>query len=126
MRLTRNHYPYHLVKYFGEINLDFGCLCLNFYFHFHCRPSDNSVSINRCPSANRLAPTELSLSQGYLYNRRPKSCNVSAESLNSIREEPTTTTQISVPSKSSQLYHCPCGNNCNEKMFCKYFVNDLK
>ncbi|XP_049279755.1 uncharacterized protein LOC125762062 [Anopheles funestus] len=75
---------------------------------------DNSVSVLRCPSANRLAP-ELSASYNSLTIRRPTSsmsCNVSVESLSSIPENGI---QLTVPMRPSQVsYHCPCGEYCSD------------
>uniref|UniRef100_A0A8W7PU17 PDZ domain-containing protein n=1 Tax=Anopheles coluzzii TaxID=1518534 RepID=A0A8W7PU17_ANOCL len=71
---------------------------------------DNSVSVLRCPSANRLAP-ELSGSYNSLAIRRPTSsmsCNVSVESLSSIPENGI---QLTVPVRPHS-YHCPCGEYC--------------
>uniref|UniRef100_A0A182NGB3 PDZ domain-containing protein n=1 Tax=Anopheles dirus TaxID=7168 RepID=A0A182NGB3_9DIPT len=73
---------------------------------------DNSVSVLRCPSANRLAP-ELSASYNSLTVRRPTSsmsCNVSVESLSSIPENGI---QITVPLRPPS-YHCPCGEYCSD------------
>uniref|UniRef100_A0A182PUE3 PDZ domain-containing protein n=1 Tax=Anopheles epiroticus TaxID=199890 RepID=A0A182PUE3_9DIPT len=74
---------------------------------------DNSVSVLRCPSANRLAP-ELSGSYNSLSIRRPTSsmsCNVSVESLSSIPENGI---QLTVPVRptAQPTYHCPCGEYC--------------
>uniref|UniRef100_A0A182XVG5 Uncharacterized protein n=1 Tax=Anopheles stephensi TaxID=30069 RepID=A0A182XVG5_ANOST len=75
---------------------------------------DNSVSVLRCPSANRLAP-ELSASYNSLTIRRPTSsmsCNVSVESLSSIPENGI---HLTVPVRPAQLsYHCPCGEYCSD------------
>uniref|UniRef100_A0A182T232 E3 ubiquitin-protein ligase Sina-like RING finger domain-containing protein n=1 Tax=Anopheles maculatus TaxID=74869 RepID=A0A182T232_9DIPT len=75
---------------------------------------DNSVSVLRCPSANRLAP-ELSASYNSLTIRRPTSsmsCNVSVESLSSIPENGI---HLTVPVRPVQLsYHCPCGEYCSD------------
>ncbi|ETN64835.1 hypothetical protein AND_003412 [Anopheles darlingi] len=79
---------------------------------------DNSVSVLRCPSANRLAP-ELSASYNSLSIRRPTSsmsCNASVESLGSIPEHGI---HLTVPSRLpsstvSATYHCPCGEYCND------------
>uniref|UniRef100_A0AAG5CSM6 PDZ domain-containing protein n=1 Tax=Anopheles atroparvus TaxID=41427 RepID=A0AAG5CSM6_ANOAO len=80
---------------------------------------DNSVSVLRCPSANRLAP-ELSASYSSLTVRRPTSsmsCNVSVESLGSIPENGI---QLTVPvlhpssPASSHTFHCPCGEYCSD------------
>ncbi|XP_053659262.1 uncharacterized protein LOC128708313 [Anopheles marshallii] len=75
---------------------------------------DNSVSVLRCPSANRLAP-ELSGSYNSLTIRRPTSsmsCNVSVESLSSIPENGI---HLTVPVRPAQMsYHCPCGEYCSD------------
>ncbi|XP_053673809.1 uncharacterized protein LOC128724066 [Anopheles nili] len=76
---------------------------------------DNSVSVLRCPSANRLAP-ELSASYNSLTVRRPTSsmsCNVSVESLSSIPEDGGI--QLIVPPRPSPvIFHCPCGEYCKD------------
>ncbi|XP_058059883.1 uncharacterized protein LOC131210625 [Anopheles bellator] len=82
---------------------------------------DNSVSVLRCPSANRLAP-ELSASYNSLTVRRPTSsmsCNASAESLSSIPEHGIQlTVPATLPSAGSDTpeapYHCPCGEYCSD------------
>ncbi|KFB42626.1 AGAP002322-PA-like protein [Anopheles sinensis] len=76
---------------------------------------DNSVSVLRCPSANRLAP-ELSASYNSLTVRRPTSsmsCNVSVESLGSIPENGI---QLTVPvlHPFPATFHCPCGEYCSD------------
>ncbi|KAL1376898.1 hypothetical protein pipiens_004281 [Culex pipiens pipiens] len=95
---------------------------------------DNTVSVPRCTSANRLAP-ELTTSCNSLSAvtsttpRRPTSslsCNVSAESLSSIPENGGL--QLVVPSsvngqkqriagiESECSLCCPCGEYCNDKI----------
>nr|XP_029722762.1 uncharacterized protein LOC109397270 [Aedes albopictus] len=75
---------------------------------------DNTISVPRCTSANRLAP-ELTGSCNSLNTRRATSslsCNVSAESLSSIPENGI---QITVPTQQT-TYCCPCGEYCNDKI----------
>lgn len=95
---------------------------------------DNTVSVPRCTSANRLAP-ELTSSCNSLSAvtsttpRRPTSslsCNVSAESLSSIPENGGL--QLVVPSSVNGHKQriagiepecslcCPCGEYCNDKI----------
>ncbi|XP_058812670.1 uncharacterized protein LOC131677100 isoform X1 [Topomyia yanbarensis] len=80
---------------------------------------DNTVSVPRCTSSNRLAP-ELAASCNSLSTRRQTSslsCNVSAESLGSIPENGV---QIVVPGANSRqqgvTYCCPCGEYCSDKI----------
>ncbi|XP_053698322.1 uncharacterized protein LOC128745309 [Sabethes cyaneus] len=80
---------------------------------------DNTVSIPRCTSSNRLAP-ELAASCNSLTTRRPTSslsCNVSAESLGSIPENgiQITVPPSATPARVASLF-CPCGDYCNDKI----------
>lgn len=106
----------------------------NFNQRFSLNSRDNTVSVPRCTSANRLAP-ELTTSCNSLSAvtsttpRRPTSslsCNVSAESLSSIPENGGL--QLVVPSsvngqkqrivgmESECSLCCPCGEYCNDKI----------
>ncbi|XP_055615926.1 uncharacterized protein LOC129762014 [Toxorhynchites rutilus septentrionalis] len=79
---------------------------------------DNTVSVPRCTSANRLAP-ELTISCSSLNTRRPTSslsCNVSAESLSSIPENGI---HITVPPNvhlQPATFCCPCGQYCSDRI----------
>ncbi|XP_055588392.1 uncharacterized protein LOC129740674 [Uranotaenia lowii] len=91
------------------------------------RRTENTVSVPRCTSANRLAP-ELMASCNSLTTRRPTSslsCNVSAESLGSIPENGIQLVVPPVPTGNSENGHgpstvselcCPCGDYCDDKL----------
>lgn len=81
---------------------------------FFCSPNSSAPS-SRSTSPHRLTP-DLG-SQTHLGTRRPRSHNVSVESLNSIMTTEDRL-QLYVPSVKVEapLFYCPCHEQCNQKL----------
>ena len=98
-----------LATFLGENHLAWDWSELIFTFCLTFRPDITPMAVIRCPSMNRNLGSELSTSCGSLLNtRRPRSCNVSSESLPSFLPS-------SALNQVQQYFLCPAGGNCFEE-----------